>query len=399
MGAVTLTELFYQNREAYERFYQARIESPHTVRLDFEVNGNQAFFERTPEINDALAAILRSNSEIERLCAALPKAALEQFARRCLIDEIVLSNDIEGVRSTRKEIDDLLNEAESQNRRKRFYGLVQKYRMLMTKEDIPLNSCQDIRAIYDELVLPEVQSEEPENFPDGQLFRKSSVSVYSPSQKEIHRGAYPEGKIMELMEKALRFLHSDSCDILYRIAVFHYLLEYIHPFYDGNGRLGRFICSYLLSRELVPVTGYRISYTIQERVKEYYHAFSVCNDYRNRGDLTPFVMMFMNVIQVSVEKLKESLREGRVQLERCGEKIPLLPGGNEPKTGELYFLLIQAALFSEYGVSTSEIMAHLHISYSTFNRMLTRIPSELLLKTKRKRMRYYHLDLKRMEDF
>ena len=52
-----------------------------------------------------------------------------------------------------------------------------------------------------------------------------------------------EEKMIEAMEQALRFLEENPCDILYRISIFHYLLAYIHPFYDGNGRLGRFIYS------------------------------------------------------------------------------------------------------------------------------------------------------------
>ena len=394
---IVLSKLFYQNKDAYEQAYQQRFHSEYAVHLDFEVNGNPAFFVQTPEAYQMLTNILRMNTAVSNLCQALPGAAIHQFSRRCLIDEIVLTNSIEGVRSTRKEISDILDELGRKSKGKRFYGLVQKYNMLMTTEELPLDSCQDVREIYNELALAEVAQEEPENVPDGKLFRKGPVSVYSPSQKEIHKGLYPEERIIQAMEQALRFLTDDSCEILCRISVFHYLLEYIHPFYDGNGRLGRFICSYLLAQQLQPVTGYRISYTIKENIKDYYQAFTICNDPLNRSDLTPFLLMFLKIIEESVEKLMGSLQEGFVRLNRNLQKIPELVPQNDESLEKLYSLLIQAALFSEFGVPTEVILKHVNISRSTLKVKLDKIPSKLLVKEKRGRVNYYALNVQELE--
>ena len=399
MGYTTLSDLYYKDTAAYEEQYQARYNSEYTVHLDFDVAGHQAFFVQTPEVYSILTDILRMNKAVSNLCTALPGAAIKQFSRRCLIDEIVLTNSIEGVRSTRKEISDILDELETKSKGQRFYGLVKKYNMLMVKEELPLASCQDIRDIYDELALAEVMEEEPENIPDGSIFRKNSVSIYSPSQKEIHKGLYPEETIIHAMEQALAFLNNDSCEVLFRIGVFHYLLEYIHPFYDGNGRLGRFICSYLLSQELEPVTGYRISYTIKEYIKDYYRAFSTCNNPLNRGDLTPFLHMFLKIVQISVEKLKTSLQQGFTQLNRCVQKIPELMTQSDNALEELYHLLIQAALFSERGVPTSLVLKHVEISRGTLTKKLEEIPDGLLIKKRRGNTNYYSINLEALEHF
>lgn len=399
MGYTTLSDLYYKDTAAYEEQYQARYNSEYTVHLDFDVAGHQAFFVQTPEVYSILTDILRMNKAVSNLCTALPGAAIKQFSRRCLIDEIVLTNSIEGVRSTRKEISDILDELETKSKGKRFYGLVKKYNMLMVKEELPLASCQDIRDIYDELALAEVMEEEPENIPDGSIFRKNSVSIYSPSQKEIHKGLYPEETIIHAMEQALAFLNNDGCEVLFRIGIFHYLLEYIHPFYDGNGRLGRFICSYLLSQELEPVTGYRISYTIKEYIKDYYRAFSTCNNPLNRGDLTPFLHMFLKIVQISVEKLKTSLQQGFTQLNRCVQKIPELTAQSDNALEELYHLLIQAALFSERGVPTSLVLKHVEISRGTLTKKLEEIPDGLLIKERRGNTNYYSINLEALEHF
>ena len=399
MGYTTLSDLYYKDTAAYEEQYQTRYNSEYAVHLDFDVAGHQAFFVQTPEVYSILTDILRMNKAVSNLCTALPGAAIKQFSRRCLIDEIVLTNSIEGVRSTRKEISDILDELETKSKGKRFYGLVKKYNMLMVKEELPLASCQDIRDIYDELALAEVMEEEPENIPDGTIFRKNSVSIYSPSQKEIHKGLYPEETIIHAMEQALAFLNNDSCEVLFRIGVFHYLLEYIHPFYDSNGRLGRFICSYLLSQELEPVTGYRISYTIKEYIKDYYRAFSTCNNPLNRGDLTPFLHMFLKIVQISVEKLKTSLQQGFTKLNRCVQKIPELTTQSDNALEELYHLLIQAALFSERGVPTSLVLKHVEISRGTLAKKLEEIPDGLLIKERRGNTNYYSINLEALEHF
>ena len=394
-----LSELYYKDREAYKTLYEKRYQSEYAIHLDFQVNGNNVFFIQTPEINRMLTDILRMNTAGSNLCSILPGAAIGQFSRRCLIDEIVLTNSIEGVRSTRKEISDILDELEEKSKGKRFFGLVQKYDMLMTKEEIPIESCQNIRDIYDELVLREVEEENPYNLPDGKWFRKESVSIYSPSQKEIHKGVYPEENIIQAMEKALAFLHDESHEALCRIAIFHYLLEYIHPFYDGNGRLGRFICSYLLSQELVPVTGYRLSYTIKENINDYYKAFTVCNNPLSLGDLTPFLRMFLNLIKTSVEKLKESLQEGFVRLNRYWQRIGDLCAEKDEKLEKIYSLLIQAALFSEFGVSTDVVLEYAALSRTTLTRKLEQMPKNLLVKTKHGKTNYYSINLNELDQY
>lgn len=399
MGYALLSKLYYQNREQYEETYQARFRSEYAIHVDFAIDGAPSFFLQTPEIISLLTGILRTNRKVSELCHALPRVAIQQFSRRCLIDEIILTNHIEGVRSTRKEIREILEELDDkvQGKRKRMWGLVQKYNTLMQREHLPLETCEDIRSIYDTLVLPEVEEEEPGNRPDGIWFRKGPVSIYSPAQKEIHKGLFPETNIIRGMEQALAFLQDDACEILYRIAIFHYLLEYIHPFYDGNGRLGRFLCSYLLSKELEPVTGYRLSYTIKENIKEYNRAFTLSNDPLNKGDLTPFLVMFLRIVKESVEKLEESLFERLTRLEACFRMIPKLVTDGDETMEELYSLLMQAALFAELGVPTDVVMKHLGISRTTLNRKLEQIPAEFLTKTKRGVTNYYSMDLEQLE--
>ena len=156
----------------------------------------------------------------------------------------------------------LERQSSTRGKSQRFHGLVNKYLRLMSRERISLRTCQDIRDIYNDLVLDEVVRENPAHAPDGAFFRKEQTEVLDQYGKVIHAGVYPEQRIIDAMEKALAFLHNEKVDQLYRICLFHYMFEYIHPFYDGNGRLGRFILSYCIADALEPLLSYRLSETV-----------------------------------------------------------------------------------------------------------------------------------------
>ena len=136
----------------------------------------------------------------------------------------------------------------------------------------------------------------------------------------------PESRIIETVEQSLSVLNDNDIDIFIRIAVFHYLFGYIHPFYDGNGRTSRFISSYLLSRELTPLIGFRLSYTIKENISKYYKAFEVCNDPHNKGELTP-CRYIPHIVEISMQRLLETEEKKRSGI--TTGNIKLLPSADK----------------------------------------------------------------------
>lgn len=389
-----LSKLYYSEKTKYEEVYNERFNSEYTCVLDFYIGDNQAFFVQLPQIFKSIVNIERTNKRIGEISMKLPGVAIGQFAKKSLIDEIVLTNNIEGVYSTRKEIMETLEELGSQNKRNRFKGLVNKYIML-SHSDIGLDKCEDIRKIYDELVLEEVVHDDPKNQPDGKIFRKESVSVNNAAQKEIHRGLYPEEKIIKAMSDALAVVNDENIDLLIRISLFHYMFGYIHPFYEGNGRTSRFISSYLLSKEYEGLIGYRISYTIKENINKYYEAFKICNDEKNKGDLTPFVLMFLNIMEISFRGLEKSLENLLAKLKFYLQHMERLPNYDK-KNKDIYSLLIQASLFSENGISTSDLMEGTNLSRSTLSKRLDKAKKMLIIKT-RKNTKYYMLNLEEFD--
>ena len=398
MPEKSLYKLFYSDSKNYLNEYKKRFQSESTIHLNIDIGKYPAFFCQTPEIFKIIISIERTNNAVNKICFNLPDIALYQFQTNCLIDEIVLTNHIEGIYSTRKEISEILQDLSKKNKRERFSGLVRKYLLLIKNEKLPLNTPQDIRKIYDDIFYEEIKTTDPDDLPDGDIFRKNNVGVFSATGKEIHKGVYPESKIISIMEEALKFLNSEDYDYLLRIAVFHYLFGYIHPFYDGNGRTSRFISSYILSQNLNQLIGYSISYTIKENISKYYKAFDVCNHPNNRGDLTPFVEMFLNIVDASMKQLLESLNEKSEKLHHYEKRILQLPYAENKNIRILYNLLLQAALFSNNGISQKELEKTLNVTYNTVRIRLNKIPKNLLIINRDKRHSFYLLNLNEMDN-
>lgn len=372
MNYKLLSSLYYENKEKYDSLFFSRTNGENCIRLNFKIHENDAFYCITPHLHELYIKILELNLTVSQQIDVLPHVALNQFAKSSLLDEIILTNNMEGVHSTRREINGVLQSLENGNKKKRFYGLVKKYDM-MSKERISLATCEDVRKVYDELVLPEVRKDKPNNVPDGKIFRKDLTNVESQTGKVLHKGLFPEKKIISAMEDALNILNS-PLPTIETIALFHYLIGYIHPFYDGNGRLSRFISSYLLSSNLKnPLIGYRLSYTIKENISAYYRAFQICNNKKNRGDLTPFVLMFTDIIYQSMDNLRHALQKRLDKLNYYTSKMEKLTCFADENSQNLAFILIQARLFSENGITKTELAENLDISMTTLNKRLKAI--------------------------
>lgn len=392
-----LAKLYYADPELYEKEYARRLHAENTVHIDLPIGTNPAFVYPDYRMYEKIAAILRVDTDVRLLCNDLPGIALHHYTERCLIGEILQSNHIEGVISTRKELSEILQEVKSKRKPRNLMGIVSQYVMLENSRCIPIRSCQDIRDLYDKLFSYDIGKNDKEDLPDGKIFRRGTVSVISEIQKEIHKGLYPEEKIIAAMEQALIFLETNQTDPLIKIAAFHYLFGYIHPFYDGNGRTDRFISSALLMNELNSLISFRISYTIKEHLSKYYKAFKICNDPKNKGDISPFVHFFLDVILEAENNLLSALTDRREKLHYYDRIMDQFSESVDPEIIFLCRLLIKAALFSNHGISLSELEQYMGLSANTIRKKLRQIPEKALIRKTVDRKSFYALDLDEIE--
>lgn len=389
MNYELLSSLYYKSKNEYEQEYNNRFHSIASKRLNISIEENQCFYILTEEVVNKLYNIMVLNQKLDKLTSEIPGIALQQYIKKCLIDEIVLTNEIEGVVSTRKDINEILENVEDKN--KRLTGLVNKYLKLCSEENIDIITCNDVRNIYNDLLWEEISEDDKLNLPDGVYFRKEGVDVLSPFKKVIHKGVMPEEKINLMMTQALNILNDRDIIPILRIAIFHYLFGYIHPFYDGNGRTSRFISSYLLSKELNTLTGFELSYAIKENISQYYKGFKTVNEKKNKGDLTPFIILFLDILSKELESLNNSVIKRINIINRYSKVIEVMEKKDKQKQN-IIFVIFQETLFGEAGIDVSSLVEFTETSKYKVTQVLKEY-DDMLIKNKIGRKNYYSFDL------
>ena len=237
--------------------------------------------------------------------------------------------------------------------------------------EINLKTPEGIRAFYNDIVIEEVDKSD---WPDGEIFRKEIAEVISATQQVKHVGLYPESKIIRYVNCVLALANHDRIPMLHYIAILHYMIGYIHPFYDGNGRLSRFMSSALLKDEFNALVAFRLAYTIKNSKSDYYKAFDIANDPNNKGDLTHFILYFCSVVEQSLDSLIEKLTEGKELFEFYWSALSIIYANGDYKerkeTKVVLWLLVQNSLFSNEPFSKKELSELLETSASSIHRYI-----------------------------
>ena len=142
-----------------------------------------------------------------------------------------------------------------------------------------------------------------------------------------------------------------------------------------------------------------MSYSVKERIEKYYKGFSICEHPLNRGDLTPFVISFSELVVDAMKSMLDSLREKQSDLADAVGAVNRAITTEEENVGlwRVAFILAQATLFSENGATTEELCTAAGMSEPTMAKKRKHIKElGFLRETRKGRQRFYSLDLGRM---
>ena len=322
MEYISLKNLYHINEVECNNLYNKRFESESSRKLGIKLHDMECFYIMNEEILNLITKILEINNWIENALndKLLPSTSKEYVILSSLVEEIRSSNKIEGIYSTRKEIQEIVTDEDEPKNFKRFYGMVKKYQRIMSYEFQDVTTSSDIRNLYDEILLEDVIKEDEKDAPDGVIFRSHEVGICSGT-KTIHKGVNDEKKILEMMDRALQILNNDNINFLIKIPIFHYLFEYIHPFYNGNGRMGRFLASGYLSKNLNILCAFQLSIACLHNRKQYYDAFKLTNDIRNKSDLTVFIINFLEIYLLGLQELKRTITDTSIKYHGLKQKL------------------------------------------------------------------------------
>ncbi|HEY9312001.1 Fic family protein [Williamsia sp.] len=323
MSYRTLKSIFHQrDRVGADAEERARRESPAAIHWGLMVGEYSMFALMTPEVAALIERIMSFEPKIRAEWEGLPGRARTHYLDRMVIDEIQATNEIEQVRSTRKEITAAIKavRAERPIDNKRFTEMVRLYLDIGNDEAESPQTLDDVRAVYDAVTAGEIRDEDA---PDGLRFRKGPVSIESGT-KVVHTGVVPESAIEDALTLMLSQGRDDSVPQLIRAVVAHFIFEYAHPFYDGNGRAGRYLLALDLRRVLAPYASLALSATVADNKDRYYRAFTDAENSLNRGDLTPYLIDMLEIIAEAQHRLLLDLADRREKIDAVGARLRVL---------------------------------------------------------------------------
>ena len=190
-------------------------------------------------------------------------------------------------------------------------------------------------------------------------FRKGGVGVFD-GEKPIHI-APPADRVRDLMNGLFGWLENADDHLLVRSCVFHYEFEFIHPFSDGNGRIGRLWQSLILGR-LNPVFEHLpVENMVYSKQQAYYEAINRSSDLGESGPFIDFML----------EEILDALvvHQGKSNADIAGEK-----GLNYQKQRVLGYLR------ADRHISAAKIAADLDMSPRQIERMLADMKAKGIIR-------------------
>ena len=324
-----------------EEEYRLRIDNPATYRSGIVFDSHEIFATCVTDLVMHMNDISYAEKAVEKAWGRLPRFAQREYLMQLIAKEVQNTNIIEGVHSTRKELSKALDAASEQNKHTRFSEFTKLFLELADSKEksvaesvadlnvesvadskesstsIP-QTLQDIRKIYNSIMQGELESGD---IPDGEIFRKKKVSIRDGANNVVHDGDATEAEIQKHITELLRLMNSAEVPTLIKACMCHYAFESVHPFYDGNGRTGRFLLALQLHEQLSMPTILSLSSIIYAEKSGYYSAFSKAQELFNCNDLTMFCCTMLEYIEKAQIEVFDNISVQLKQIIYCMDKL------------------------------------------------------------------------------
>ena len=355
-----LIKLYYKKQNMEEEYIK-RIENPSTFITDLKINpikrGNKIFekeynlfYVNLLEHTLLQEIIIKNSNQINLISNELPQIAITEIINKILSNELYKTNKIEGIETVKSEIYSSLKQDGKFNKKSsKLDGIIKKYKDIMENnfEDTQhIDNLSTFRKIYDEMFE---DFEKSGNYKlDGKYFRKDTVKVINGLGNTIHIGINGEEEIEKNMENLIQFMNRKDIPFLIKASISHFFFEYIHPFYDGNGRFGRYLLSLYLARKLDILTAFSLSYSISKNLDDYYKSFIEVEDVNNYGEITFFVENILKTIKSGQEMIIELLNDSIMRFKHSMEILNEITKDLSEKENILLQIYLQNYLFNDF---------------------------------------------------
>ncbi|PHI12848.1 Fic family protein [Fusobacterium polymorphum] len=400
-----LIKLYYKKRNIEEEYIK-RIENPSTFIINLKINPIKRenkildkeynlFYVNLLEYTLLQEKIMENSKKIISLLNPnkFPQIAIKEIINKILSNELDKTNKIEGIETIKSEIySSLKDDKKSSKKNNKLEGIVKKYKDIMEKnfkDTQHIDNLSSFRKIYDEMFEG---FEKSGNYKlDGKYFRKDTVKVINGLGNTIHIGINGEEAIEKNIEDLIQFMNRKDIPFLIKASISHFFFEYIHPFYDGNGRFGRYLLSLYLARKLDILTAFSVSYSISKNLDDYYKSFVEVEDVNNYGEITFFVENILKTIKSGQEMIIELLNDSVMKFKHSMEILNELTKDLSEKENIMLQIYLQNYLFNDFEEITNVELSYIigDLTQQTINKYTQELEKKgYLLKIKQRPLTY-----------
>lgn len=286
--------------------------------------------------NSTIEILVKANKQIallEGIAERIPNVNL--FVSMYVRKEALMSSQIEGTQATLEDVlDPMLDENTN-----RPVGEVINY---IKATDFAINRLKELplcnRLIKEahKVLMSGVRGQEknPGEFRHSQNWIGAAGSSL---QNASFVPPSPEDMVQSMSDLEKYLNSEDELDILIRVALIHYQFETIHPFLDGNGRIGRLLITlFLMEQNVLTTPVLYISYFLKKNRIEYYDRMT---EVRNKGNYEQWVKFFLQAVYESAKDATDTIDKlNALHYKNCAviEKI-----GRSAKTAMRLFIYLE----------------------------------------------------------
>jgi len=248
----------------------------------------------------------------------------EKYGIKAMEDEIVSTLFIENIETTRESVREILaGQAPMSQNDEKAYGI--KKGLDFISDPSNKITIENLSRLYQITINDYLESDA--KLPPGALYRNDSIYIADASGHIVHSGLDHE-KLPAYMDSLITFINEDCDDIdqVLKSAMIHYYFAYLHPYFDGNGRIARlFQLWYLAQKGYTSALFIPFSLFVKQNRTGYYKSFKVISENHETAkiqDMTPFLYFFTqkvfsqfenyNIDDDVFEKFRAALETGKV---------------------------------------------------------------------------------------
>ena len=245
------------------------------------------------------------------------------YGDKAVEEEIISTAKIESIDYSRDSVRNILKGyAPKDDAENRILGLKNGFEFIADKNNAITE--ENIYKLYMMAVGNFLEGDD--RLIDGNMYRHDSVHIQDLAGEVAHTGI-SHAKLPQAMSELVNFINSkDDINDLVKASIIHFYIAYLHPYFDGNGRMARLIHLWYLVQNgfdntlFIPFSSY-----IVKSVKKYYEAYSVIEENQKLTgviDVTPFIIYFAENVYNEFEKqeievdifdsFKQALSEGAI---------------------------------------------------------------------------------------